>query len=52
MCWEGTLLFHVRQGVKLGSWLGKVQHVGCLPELQVRRLCVFSNKLLMCHVGE
>jgi hypothetical protein len=37
----GESPFKVRQGVKLGSWLGKVQHVGCLPEVQVRRLCVF-----------
>jgi hypothetical protein len=40
----------VRQGVKLGSWLGKVQHVGCLPELQVRRL--LHNTLLLCYQWE
>jgi hypothetical protein len=34
----GESPFRVRQGVKLGFWVGKVQHVGCLPELQVRRL--------------
>ncbi|WIA11906.1 hypothetical protein OEZ85_011990 [Tetradesmus obliquus] len=29
--------FKVRQGVRLGAWLGKVQHVGRLPQLQVLR---------------
>jgi hypothetical protein len=34
----GEAPFKVRQGVRLGAWLGKVQHVGRLPQVQVRLL--------------
>lgn len=32
--------FGLQQQVKLGAWTAKVQHVGRLPQLQVRRSCV------------
>lgn len=31
--------FGLQQQVKLGAWTAKVQHVGRLPQLQVRRSC-------------
>lgn len=47
----GESPFKVKQGVRLGSWLCKVQHVGRLPELQVRTVRVDLDQLTLAMLN-